>query len=189
MAAGATGARRKPPPADAQSGVARSSDDVDESLVLLMREIADLDLAGLRLHWRNHVGGAAPAHLPKWLLARLLAYRIQAAALGDLDPTTRRRIRRSSAGGDLDPVSAFTPRVAATREGTELRPGALLVREWKGRMERVMILEDGFAWSGATYSSLSKVAKAITGVNWNGHRFFGLRNATHVSPKQARHAQ
>jgi hypothetical protein len=56
-----------------------------------------------------------------------------------------------------------------------LKAGALLVREWKGRLERVMILEEGFAWNGQTFGSLSQIAKAITGTNWNGHRFFGLR--------------
>jgi hypothetical protein len=56
-----------------------------------------------------------------------------------------------------------------------LKAGALLVREWKGRLERVMILEEGFAWNGQTFGSLSQIAKAMTGTNWNGHRFFGLR--------------
>jgi Protein of unknown function (DUF2924) len=184
MATRTTRARRSATTLDARPAVARSSAETEESLAALVGEIVDLDLAGLRLCWRNHLGGTSPAHLPKWLLARLVAYRVQAAALGDLDPATVRRIRRSSSDGDPDPGSAFTPRVAATRDGTELRPGALLLREWKGRMERVMILEDGFAWNGETYSSLSQVAKAITRVNWNGHRFFGLRSA-----RQARRAQ
>ena len=38
-----------------------------------------------------------------------------------------------------------------------------------------MILDDGCAWNGCVYRSLSQVAKAITGTNWNGHRFFGLK--------------
>ena len=56
-----------------------------------------------------------------------------------------------------------------------MKAGALLVREWKGRLERVIILEEGFAWNGQTFGSLSQIAKAMTGTNWNGHRFFGLR--------------
>jgi Protein of unknown function (DUF2924) len=56
-----------------------------------------------------------------------------------------------------------------------LKVGALLVREWKGQLERVMILEEGFAWNGQTFGSLSQIAKAMTGTDWNGHRFFGLR--------------
>jgi hypothetical protein len=71
---------------DAHPAVARSSAETEESLVALVGEIVDLDLAGLRLCWRNHLGGTSPAHLPKWLLARLLAYRVQAAALGGSGP-------------------------------------------------------------------------------------------------------
>jgi hypothetical protein len=66
-------------------------------------------------------------------------------------------------------------RGATTREGVGLKSGSLLVREWKGRIERVMVLDDGFAWNGSVYPSLSRVAKAITRTNWNGHRFFGLK--------------
>ncbi len=61
-----------------------------------------------------------------------------------------------------------------TRDGLKLNPGSLLVREWKGRLERIMVLEEGFAWNGTTYPSLSMVAQAITGTSWNGHRFFAL---------------
>ena len=36
-------------------------------------------------------------------------------------------------------------------------------------------MADGFAWNGMTYGSLSSMAKAITGTNWNGWLFFGLK--------------
>jgi hypothetical protein len=52
----------------------------------------------------------------------------------------------------------------------------MLVREHDGKRFAVIVVEDGFAWNGKTYSSLTKVAKAITGTNWNGPRFFGLRD-------------
>jgi hypothetical protein len=63
-----------------------------------------------------------------------------------------------------------------------LRVGALLVREWNRRLERVMILQEGFAWNGQKFGSLSQIAKAMTGTTWNGHRFFGLRQG---KPPQA----
>jgi hypothetical protein len=50
------------------------------------------------------------------------------------------------------------------------------MREWNARAYRVMVADEGFAWNGKTYDSLSKVAFAITGTNWNGPRFFGLRD-------------
>ena len=43
-----------------------------------------------------------------------------------------------------------------------------------------MVLEEGFAWNGQTFGSLSQIAKAMTGTNWNGHRFFGLRQGKTV---------
>ena len=58
----------------------------------------------------------------------------------------------------------------------DLSPGTMLAREWDGRMQRVAVLADGFAWNGKTYPSLSKIAFAITGTRWNGPRFFGLRD-------------
>ncbi len=56
-----------------------------------------------------------------------------------------------------------------------MKAGALLVREWKGMLERVTILEEGFAWNGQTFGGLSQIAKATTRTNWNGHRFFEKR--------------
>ena len=149
-----------------------------ERLEAAVASLSGLNADQLRLQWRNHLGGIPPAHLPGWLLARVLAYRIQAAAFGGLDKETLRVLRQPKghklASSDLHP---FEARIATTREGTKLKAGALLTREWNGRLERVMILDQGVAWNGETYSSLSQVAKAMTGTSWNGHRFFGLRTA------------
>jgi hypothetical protein len=141
--------------------------------------LADLDADQLRLQWRNHLGGTAPADLPRWLRLRILVYRIQAVTWGDLDKATLRIIRPSKGNGGEDSANRpFEPRDPATRDGVGLTAGALLVREWNGRLERVMVLEKGFAWNGRTYGSLSQIAKTMTGTSWNGHRFFALRPAT-----------
>jgi hypothetical protein len=149
-----------------------------QSLSLMIAALVELDANGLCLQWRNHLGGTPPTHLPRWLLMKILAYRIQATAFGGLDKETLRVLRQPKgqrlASSDLHP---FEARIATTREGTKLQPGALLAREWNGRLERVMILDQGVAWNGQTYGSLSQVAKAMTGTSWNGHRFFGLRTA------------
>jgi hypothetical protein len=149
--------------------------------------LTDLDAKALRLQWRNHLGGTPPAHLPRWLLVRILAYQVQVAAIGGHDKATLRVIRQPK-GRTLGSAGSgpFETRIASTREGADLRVGALLVREWKGKLERVMVLEKGFAWNGKSYSSLSQIAKAMTSTAWNGHRFFGLRAATSARPAQAR---
>jgi hypothetical protein len=147
-----------------------------ETLDASVARLSGLNTDQLRLQWRNHLGGVAPAHLPGWLLLRVLAYRIQAAAFGDLDRAILRRLHehRDEAFESRD-ARPFATRGPTTREGVGLKSGALLVRQWNGRLERVMILDDGCAWNGCVYRSLSQVAKAITGTNWNGHRFFGLK--------------
>jgi Protein of unknown function (DUF2924) len=143
---------------------------LDASVLSILADLEGRDLNGLRRQWRAHLGGEPPAHLPRRLLMRVLAYRLQSDAFGDLDKSIRRILRPEEDDG-----APFDRRTPQTREGVGLKAGALLVREWNGKLERVMILEEGFAWNGQTFGSLSQIAKAITGTNWNGHRFFGLR--------------
>src|SRR6202047_765404 len=56
--------------------------------------LVDLDANGLCLQWRNHLGGTPPAHLPRWLLMGILAYRLQAAVFAGLDKETLRILRQ-----------------------------------------------------------------------------------------------
>jgi Protein of unknown function (DUF2924) len=132
-----------------------------------------LDVLELRARWHTLFGRRPPPHLPRHLLFRILAYRLQADRLGDLDADSRRLLDRigSAAYEEADRLVADVKR---TR--TELRPGTLLTREWAGHLQQVMVLADGFSWNGKTYPSLSQVAFAITGARWSGPRFFGLRD-------------
>jgi Protein of unknown function (DUF2924) len=158
-------------------------------LDLLIASLTDLDAGQLCLRWRNHLGGKPPAHLPRWLLARVLAQRLQAAALGDPDKATLRMLRQTKGDDDEAAPRPFMSREPTTRDGVNLKVGSLLVREWNGALQRVMVLEKGFAWNGKTYRSLSQIAKAMTGTSWNGHRFFGLRPArSRGGEKAMRHA-
>jgi Protein of unknown function (DUF2924) len=148
-------------------------------------QLEDLPLEALVLSWRNHLGGTPPRHLPRWLMAKLLAYRLQAQEHGDLSPATLRLVR-GRGGHKASGPKPFQTRSAALRQGGALRPGSVLMREWQGRLEQVRVLEEGFAWQGSTYASLSAVAKAITGTSWNGHRFFGLAQKARPSAKRTR---
>ena len=124
-----------------------------------IERLETLDLEALRGLWRQRVGSRLRLRSPE-LLRLLLAWRLQAAAHGGLDPETRRRLRRRG-------------RVQA--EGLELGVGARLRREWRGRTVEVVVEEDGFRWDDRLYPSLSAAATAIAGSRWNGPRFFGLR--------------
>lgn len=126
-----------------------------------IQALARLNLAGLRNAWRERFGPPPPLRSPD-LLRAALAWRLQAEALGGLDTETRRLLRRaSSVRPDLPPPAA----------------GTRVAREWKGERHEVEVLSDAIVYRGARYTSLSQVARVITGVRWNGPRFFGLRDA------------
>jgi hypothetical protein len=67
-----------------------------------------------------------------------------------------------------------TGRVGPT-PSLSLKPGARLVREWRGHTHTVTVTEDGFEYAGTNYPSLTKIARKITGAHWSGPRFFGLQ--------------
>ncbi len=131
---------------------------MDETILEEVRALARLDLEGLREAWRQRYG-TPPRLRSADLLARMLAWRIQAEAFGGLDVETRALLTRKS-------LPTITP---------SLTSGMRLEREWRGVKEVVEIVPGGFRWRDQTFASLSKVAQAITGVKWNGPRFFGLR--------------
>jgi hypothetical protein len=150
---------------------------VDQQLA----ELSTLDLQNLRVCWRKLLR-TQPPQLSRPLLLRLLAYRLQARAYGDLDGATVRYLNRTAREiaqrkaehGRQNAKSP--PPIPPVPTSTRLKPGTLLAREFNGSMHRVTITQDGFAWQGNTYSSLSEIARLITGTRWNGPRFFGLRD-------------
>ena len=156
----------------ARSGQCASSTALETEIA----QLRGLDLKGLRARWKAVLGHAAPPHLPRHLLFGVLAYRIQADALGDLDKQTIQLLKRIGSAGsanDVAPVMA-----AFDQRRRDLLLGTVLTREWNGRNHRVMRTAEGFSWEGRTYDSLSSVAFAITRTKWNGPRFFGLRDKT-----------
>ena len=129
-----------------------------EDLENEIARLRGLDLGDLRARWHTLFRRRAPPHLPRHLLFRILAHRLQADRLGDLDADSRRLLDRIGSES-LDRIDRLVADLNRSR--TELRAGTLLTREWDGRLQRVMVLAEGFSWNGNTYGSLSKVAFAI----------------------------
>jgi hypothetical protein len=65
------------------------------------------------------------------------------------------------------------------RGDSPYRPGTRLVREWRGKVYEVTVMDKGYAWEGRPYPNLSRIATEITGTKWSGPRFFGLKGGTH----------
>jgi hypothetical protein len=118
-------------------------------------------------------------------LIRKIAWRMQALAEGDLTERARRRAAELANDADIRVMPPKSERVNIPAEGTTVSthvaadprlpaPGQAIVRKYKGRIIRVIVGTDGFEYDGQRYSSLSAVAKAISGSHCNGFRFFRL---------------
>jgi hypothetical protein len=135
--------------------------DLRQTLVSLN----DMGIDDLRGVWRERLGEPPPVRSTE-ILRRSLAEALQLRASGlsaKLDPRLARASAQHRAG-------------RKTRiKGATFRTGSTLVREWKGTRHQVEVTPEGYVWNGERHDSLSKVARQITGVRWNGPRFFGLR--------------
>src|SRR5262249_18930160 len=114
------------------------------------------------------------AQLVRHMWLAVMAYQHEADALGDLAPDTFRLLKQIASKGATEAAVRLTSDF--DRRRADLKPGTILLREWKRCRHRVMVVDEGFVWNGKTYDSLSKIACAITGTRWNGPRFFGLRD-------------
>src|SRR5271167_4642770 len=143
----------------ATAPVSDETHTVGTGLEAELAELERLSLDDLRLRWRNNWGRLAPASLSRGLLLRVMTYRLQAEAFGDLDRKTIRMLERladdaadkSASNGSSTPNSdaGLKSEVSSVRAASDplvLKPGALLIREWQGRIERVMVVKGGFAW-------------------------------------------
>jgi hypothetical protein len=137
----------------------------------LAAEIASLSKLGvdeLRARWKAMFGNAPSRDISRSFLTRAIAYRLQEKAFGGLKPSTQRMLAEFAYDG-------------ATVQSRIVRPGAVLVREWRGISHQVSVLEEGFSFRGKRYRSLSEVARQITGTRWSGPLFFGLKRSQEES--------
>jgi len=126
-----------------------------------------MSTSDLRIQWQQLCRATPPTRLSRDLLVRGIAYLVQECALGGLSASTKRRLRSLAA-------SSEQRRSTGDASVISLRPGTKLVREWHQTVHTVNVLDNGFEYEGERYSSLSRIARRITGVSWSGPRFFGV---------------
>ncbi len=146
-----------------------------------LADLETLNSAELRARWEQAFKRTVPKRASRDLLLRGLAYHVQEQAEGGLSKSTRRRLAKLAGRNSEDRESISPPNL-------RLKPGNRLIREWHGVTHSVMVLDDGFDWRGDRYTSLSQIARAITGARWSGPLFFGLRK-TGSQTKQVTHGR
>ena len=126
----------------------------------------------LREQWRLLFDKDPPPFNRQYIESRL-AYRIQELAYGGLKPETVRRLEKL--GEELD-----GGRINVRKRPANDRPisGTRLIREYQGVEHCVTVRDNDFEYQGRPYKSLSAIARAITGTQWNGLAFFGVRNVS-----------
>lgn len=148
----------------------RAPNDVVEGEV---DRLATMAIAELRVRWRAMFKSEPPKAFGPDLLRRSLAQKLQEDAYGGLPAAAQKLLNQLIAQSAKSNGKIVMPR--------RIKPGAILVREWKGKTHRISVLEQGFSFEGKPYSSLSEIARLITGARWNGPRFFGLRKDKEAS--------
>lgn len=138
-----------------------------DAVAVRLKALESMDCAALRFEWRRLYRAQPPKRVGRELLMLGVAWKIQEQAYGGLGAGTKRRL------ADMAKVMERDGDVTRNRVA-RLKPGAKLVREWRGKTHTVIVIEDGFEWNGRHWRSLSVIAREITGVHWSGPRFFGL---------------
>jgi hypothetical protein len=141
-------------------------------------KLPEYRIGGLRARWRALFDADPPEAFGPDLLRRSIAQKIQEDAYGKLSPATQRELNRIVTSLEKSP----TGRIELPRR---IKAGAVLVRSWKGKTHQVTVLEDGFSYAERIYTSLSEIAREITGTRWNGPKFFGLRPSDKASINQS----
>ena len=155
------------------------SDNDVEKLAADLNSLNSLGPTELNERWRGLFGSDPPDRMRGPLLIQALAYRLQEKAFGGLKPTTRRLL--AGVAGD-----AGARRPITVHSNSQVRVGAVLIREWRGTKHQVTALEDGFMFHWKRFQSLSKIASEITGTRWSGPLFFGLKTSRQEQPNEAR---
>jgi hypothetical protein len=130
-----------------------------------IERVRSLSGDALRRRWRAVFGRSPPQHLTADLLRRMIAARIQEEAFGTLDRAT------------LEILDGLARRDTSRKAERNLKIGTVLVRDYQGRRHTVMVAPEGYVWEGQPYSSLSAIARVITGTAWSGPRFFALKSS------------
>ena len=144
---------------------------LDKTVLSQLTALKKMSVRQLRDKWIT-LFEAPPVSFNRGNLEMRIAYRLQELSYGGLSRETRRMLNALA-----DEIESKTPSRPTIGDLRSPVAGTRLVREWQGVEHTVTVLVDGFEWEGRTYKSLSAIARAITGVQWNGWRFFGIRES------------
>lgn len=149
-----------------------NQDRTRNSVLRQMALLQSMSLEQLREKWLDLYGEEPPQYKKQFLIKRL-AYRIQELFYGGLSEQAKAHLQHAA---KEDPVATVKRRIPQEKKKSEtILAGTRLVRIWNDQRHEVIVLAEGYEYDGRVFRSLSAVAREITGTQWNGRVFFGLK--------------
>lgn len=150
-------------------------------------QLEEMTRAGLAARWTAQMKVPPPKAASRIFLLRALSYELQCLHAPDLSKADQKALKlgacKNGGGGEADAKAspagdqALVANPIPSPPRLSLVPGSRLVREWNGKAYTVAVIEEGFVYKDRIWTSLSAIAKDITGAHWSGPRFFGLKRS------------
>jgi hypothetical protein len=137
---------------------------MQNNTLIQLSSLHKMDMPQLKQLWKNLLPDKSMKNSRDYFISRL-SYRIQELAQGGLSDKAQQQMVRLQ----KQRTQQKTPKQPLPPIGTKL------IRKYKGIEHQVTLVKNGFEYQGQKYKSLSKVARVITGTQWNGFTFFGLK--------------
>ena len=136
----------------------------EQAIEKFLVELPKMNYNELKQCWGDLFGRAPCPGMRRNHMVPMLAYRAQEKAFGGLKESTIRMLQEIALGIGKEAQVEYRPKT-----------GTRYVREHKGKLHEVTVLDEGYEYTGEKYRSLTEIATRITGTKWSGPAFFGLK--------------
>jgi len=140
-----------------------------------IEQLQSLSREELIKKWKKLFKTNSPQYARKEFLIKHLVWELQAKKQGGYSSQTQKKLHKLADklanNQEIEKEEINKP----CRQILEIKAGTKLIREYKGEKHEVIALEKEFEYRSKPYKSLSAIAREITGTQWNGKLFFGVK--------------
>jgi len=141
-----------------------------------IEQLQNLSREELIKKWKKLFKTHSPQHARKEFLIKHIAWELQAQKQGGFSSQTKKKLDKLAKSLSLgENANEANIKILKENVALEIKAGTKLTREYKGGKHKVTALDKGFEYKSKVYKSLSAIANEITGTNWNGKIFFGIK--------------
>jgi hypothetical protein len=127
---------------------------------------AEQELAALKSEWQKCFKTPPPIKSSREFLSKNILWQKQAKEQGINIKRFHKTIAAALSNYELG---------KKVKQELIVKSGTKFIRQWQGKTHEVESAGSAFIYSGDSYKSLSAIARKITGTQWNGKLFFGVK--------------